>query len=405
MVDPVYEKVQQARQFFCHCQLSASRHRFQCCAEFPRGGLELVFSGTNQRFALPYAFAGATIGSQHWRKPLSGYLADFITGRSIGDGDRIVAIAIIPAEGGWPDAQKAAAFTPCYPHDRFIPLSLPLAGGIDDDGFFVPDRDQVSLDHLLATTRLESWSDFRQAMNPRDNTFELSRPDPEMATRFNLRRQVIPGLSVMHQSTFESIIGLSGIEEDQIEAASLATIVVMDASERVANREMEYVGVADLGKPYRREHELLSGRTIEVPEVSGVFSETAPWGMSHYAREAIGRTHRKSHLTDGAALRRTFEALSGFQRFCIGLNVLNRYFEPSAFTRHDNLFEAAEVQLNDIESAVQGISSRRAYGPAYGDNAGDQLAALATRLRATLDAVEWEMASYPVYGAYKERTP
>jgi hypothetical protein len=209
----------------------------------------------------------------------------------------------------------------------------------------------------------------------------------------------------MHQSTFDSIVGLSGVEEDLSEAAARAALITMDASERVANRDLEYVSLAQLGKPYRIGYELLSGRTIEVPKVSGAFSETAPWEISHYARDEIGRAHRNSHLTDGSALRKTFEALGGFQRFCLGLGVLNRYFTPSAYTRHDNLFEAAEVQLNDIDSAVQGISSRRSYGPEYADNAGDQLAALATRLRATLDAVEWEMASYPVYGAYKERTP
>ena len=56
---------------------------------------------------------------------MSGYLADFITGRSIGESDRIVAVAIVPTEGGWPDA-VAAAYTPIYPHDRFTPLSLPI---------------------------------------------------------------------------------------------------------------------------------------------------------------------------------------------------------------------------------------------------------------------------------------
>lgn len=45
---------------------------------------------------------------------MGGYLADFVTGRSIGANDRIVAVAIIPAEGGWPDVVEAAAYTPVY---------------------------------------------------------------------------------------------------------------------------------------------------------------------------------------------------------------------------------------------------------------------------------------------------
>jgi hypothetical protein len=38
-------------------------------------------------------------------------------------GDRIVAIAIIPTEGGWPDAAQAAAYTPVYPLNIFPALT------------------------------------------------------------------------------------------------------------------------------------------------------------------------------------------------------------------------------------------------------------------------------------------
>jgi hypothetical protein len=150
----------------------------------------------------------------------------------------------------------------------------------------------------------------------------------------------------------------------------------------------------------RSSDETKSGHNIDVPMVSSVFSETALWEISVYAKDAIERVHRNSHKTDGSALRSTFEALAGFQRLSLGLHVLNRYFIPSAFTRNDNLFEAVEFQLTSIDSAIKGITEKPTYGPEYNET-GERLAALANSLRATLEAVEWEMAAFPAYSDYR----
>ncbi|MCV9964039.1 RNA-binding protein [Pararhizobium sp. BT-229] len=193
---------------------------------------------------------------------------------------------------------------------------------------------------------------------------------------------------------------------DVAEAAARAASIVMDASERlVVDADTMFMTQARLGKPYRGAYETKSGRQIEVPNVSDVLSETAPWKICVYAKDAIERSHRNSHTTDGSALRATFGAFAGFQRLCIGLRVLNRYFAPSCFTRSDNLFEAVEFQLESIDSAVKGISSKPTYGPEYGDETGERLAALAKSLRATLEAVEWEMAAFPSYAGCKANTP
>lgn len=335
--------------------------------------------------------------TQQGEADVGDYLADFMTGRSIAAGDRIVALAIVPAEGGWPDATAAAAHPPVYPGDRFVPLSLPMTGTIGGSGFFEPDGNQIALVHLLNATRLPDWAAFRKAMNPRDNDFELSHPNEEMATRFGMRRKVVPGLSVMHAHTFEALCVLSNIEEDIREAAARAAMIAMDASERVyVDGDHMFSTEARLGKPYRRKYELKSGGLVDVPAVSGTLSETAPWMIDVYARDAIDRYHKKSHLTDGSALRATFEALGGFQRLCRGLMVLHRYFMPSAFANGDNLFEATEFQLSAARNTIDGLSSRPGYGPAYGDETRSRLEAVADTLREMLVSVENEIAAFPV---------
>ncbi|MBP2235339.1 hypothetical protein J2Z31_001831 [Sinorhizobium kostiense] len=49
-----------------------------------------------------------------------------------------------------------AEHTPVYPQDRFVPLSLPMKGALDERGFFAPDRDQLALELLLDRVRLSS---------------------------------------------------------------------------------------------------------------------------------------------------------------------------------------------------------------------------------------------------------
>lgn len=287
-------------------------------------------------------------------------------------------------------------FTP----SRALRAAFPADDGwLDEHGFFSPDRDQSALSHLLSTAGLARWEDFHAAMDPRDNLFELSHPDRNMADMLGMRRKVIPGLSVMHESTFRSICDLSRVEEDTADAAARASVIVMDASERwemarQTGTDLSSMIVSQLGRPPKPTWQTAAGRLVEVPVVSRVFSETAPYQMSVYAKDAIVRSHLGSHLSDGVRLRETFEALAGFQRFSIGLHVLNRYYAPSNFTRSDNLFEAVDYQITSINFALEGVSERPRFEPEYGDENREELAMLADSLRELLGKVERELEAY-----------
>ena len=65
------------------------------------------------------------------------------------------------------------------------------------------------------------------------------------------------------------------------------------------------------------------------------------------------------------------------------------------------MFESVDFQLASIHSAVKGIVNKPTYAPEYGNETGERLAALTNSLRATLEAVEWEMAAYPAYVDYR----
>ena len=157
---------------------------------------------------------------------------------------------------------------------------------------------------------------------------------------------------------------------------------------------MEMIDLARLGKPHTRTHRTVEGEVFEVPMASGALSETTPYPVSSFARDAISRFHRDCHVGDGTELRRTFEALAGFQAFCAGLHMLNRYFAPSMFTRHENLPAAVGLHVDTVRQAVEGLSRRGTYDPEYGDTGRNVLEAIAAKLKDTLDVVERELEAW-----------
>lgn len=318
-------------------------------------------------------------------------LADFVTGRSIAESDAIVALVIIPAEGGYPDAVRSAAAPPVYPHDRFEPISLPLHGRMNDRGYFSPDP-QLALDIFLATAGVSTWEEFEtRALNEKDEPFEFSHPNKKMVDLLGIRRSVVPGLSLMHRSTFESLRGFAG-HRDPAEI-DLATEICLEAQRRFARtNDLASFGLAALHGSPARPYRLADGRDVAVPWVMAVLQAGSGTELSNFAVTTIQISNERAHLTDGAKLRETFASLMDFQRVAAGLQAINRYWAPSAFTRRDNLLTVAQLQIRDLQAAMTGVSDRLNLGPDWRDEPSPDLQHLAGTLRGLLDTVEAEIA-------------
>lgn len=307
-------------------------------------------------------------------KGMARYLSDFVTGRSMGADDKVVALVVVPAG----DALRNAARDPSLPQEHYVPISLPLRGILDDEGNFVPDPNQLAMTHLLHTARLPSWEAICGTLKNNGVALELSHPNPEIAARTGMRRTTYPALAVMHQDTFVALTNTVTLEDDPADAVARAAAIVMDASERyTVDDELDMMEIARLGKPHEEEHVLKSGRSADVPKVSGIFSSTAPWTMSVYAKHAIVQFHKRSHETDGAALRQTFTLLSEYQHLIAGMMALNRYFVPSTYARHDNSLDTVDFQLSSIDAVIGRVLAMGEYGPEYANDTGMRLADLA----------------------------
>lgn len=309
-------------------------------------------------------------------------LADFITGRAIGEKDEIVAVVIVPAEGGYPDAVKSAAVPPVYPHERFEPISLPLHGVMNERGFFSPGE-QPALQLFFELAGVSSWEEFeRRALNEPDVPFEFSHPNKRAAELLGFRRVVVPGLAIMHRSTAETLKSFA-IFADEISEIDLATEICLDARARGAD-PASYNKTQLRGAP-GQDYLMADGRVVSTPWLLGALNSGSGTELSALAVNFIER------VSDDR-VRDTFASISEFQRIATGLRVVHRYWAPSAFARRDNLFEIAELQIRDLEAALKGVSDRMHLGPDYRDEPSKPLAELAARLRGLAGIVEAELA-------------
>jgi hypothetical protein len=306
-----------------------------------------------------------------------GYVADFVTGSAIREGESAVGVVIVPKKGGWPDPVKAAATDPVHAHDRFSPLSLPLRGFINDIGYFEPNPNQLALHLLLDTTKFETWSSF----------FEKACDFRDDASGFMLDgERTVAGISVMKPESFTYLVqtGRRGVQDDPMAAAR----ILVDAQKRWEGQrdtaEVSFLHVALLhGSPRPGSTwKTLEGVDIVVPPCSVGLSHGYPWELNDAASSHIMGTYQSAHermTVEEVSL--LYRALSDFQGLSRGLSDVGKYFAPAGFMRHDNYAAVRDLHFNALVSILHGISSRPGYGiESRGDKFFDDMKELSSRL-------------------------
>lgn len=289
-----------------------------------------------------------------------GYVADFITGRSIAEKDRAIGLVIVPNVGGWPDPILTAASDPTHPHDRFTPISLPLTGFINDRGYFEPDKKQVGLDLLLATVGFSNWSEFFE------KGFDFS--DDDAGFQFG-GRKVIAGISAMHEGAYDALRGLGTYDGNRDSRARDAANIIIDAQKRFRENkdDRSYFVSIFHSAPYEDDYELLSGEVISVPECSQALSDGHTWHVDRTVKKQIAKRFSDAGQDGGRELTKVFEGLADFQKLCLGMNFAGKYFAPGGFIRHDNLYDVAKVQIESLKATFRDSGARRRTGYEWAD--------------------------------------
>nr|WP_250807096.1 hypothetical protein [Neorhizobium tomejilense] len=286
-----------------------------------------------------------------------GYVADFVTGRSIAEREPAVGVVIVPRTGGWPDPVKAAALDPVHAHDRFSPLSLPLGGRINDRGFFEPTPKQFALDIFLKTTGFASWEKF----------FDSAYAGHEKGGVVLQGETKGAGFAVMRPETYSHVVQLGRRGQTEPDSPLNAARILIDAQRRsFENREDAPFLVALLANPPRQKvWTTLDGEEITVPHCSLGLADGYPWELEYSARDFIREQFKdayKKPIEDTVPL---FASLSDFQNLSRGLSDLGKYFTPGGFMRHDNVRAVTGLAISTLNGALSNASKRDYTGVEY----------------------------------------
>jgi hypothetical protein len=279
-----------------------------------------------------------------------GYVADFVTGRSIAEKEAAVAVVIVPRTNGWPDPVKAAALDPVHAHERFTPISLPLKGKINDRGYFEPSKGQLSLDLLLRSTRFETWNQL----------FEGAYAGYEKGGVTLGGESKLFGVSVMRVETYRHAIELGRRGQKRKDSPRDAACILIDAQRRAFdNREDQAWNVATLSnEPRDGIWTTLDGEEITVPYCSAGLAAGYPWELDRAVRRFIQQEFKNAYRKPIEATVPLFAALSDFQNLSRGLSDLGKYFTPGGFMRHDNTTAVTGMAMTTLAAALENASSR-----------------------------------------------
>ncbi|MCV9964850.1 hypothetical protein OIU34_23435 [Pararhizobium sp. BT-229] len=284
-----------------------------------------------------------------------GYVADFVTGRSISEGEPAVGIVIVPRTGGWPDPIKAAAVDPVHAHDRFSPLSLPLDGFINDQGYFEPKGSQLALQLLLDTVGFDTWASY----------FEKAYAFGEENGGIKLDgERVIAGVAVMRPETYRSVISTGRRGQRTADSAIDAARILIDAQKRWNDdHDNSCFFVALMANPPRGGvWKTKDGAEIEIPHCSLGLADGYCWDLNAVSKEHIRQTYANAYRRSPEELAPLFGLFSDFQNLSRGLADLGKYFAPAGFMRHDNLNAVTSLQLDALEGAILNAAERRRTG-------------------------------------------
>ena len=260
-------------------------------------------------------------------------VSDFVTGRTLVEGDRAVCIVLHLL-----DEPKAAY----YPTDMAVAASLPMFGRIGEDDGFVPNLDDFAAD-MFGHTVGKSWKTMA----------ELFRRGPvRLDVERTFSHEMVLAPAYVAENTFHRIAAMAAPDEDQRQqevwnSAQILHDALVRSRKNVRDEAWQDARtVAMMDSPIEDEWEMPDGRLVQVPDLMRRFNDEAC------------RIHTLAKLAFKDTLRacdNVFEVEVGYSRFhqlrsfAAGLFMLGRQFQPSRRAGNMNLVESASFMIGEIQ--------------------------------------------------------
>ncbi|NTF18073.1 hypothetical protein G6L37_06620 [Agrobacterium rubi] len=258
-------------------------------------------------------------------------ITDFVTGRSLLEGDRAVCIVLDLRQ------EPRAIY---YPTDMASIASLPITGRVGEDDNFVPDLDDYSatmFEHVIQST----WNAYSSKAARGPAAYEIKN---HFTDHFLLSNAYVS------EGTFQRLVEMARPHEGLRDEAWAAAEIYHDAHRRYRKGERsDIMRLLSMDTPMEDEWLLADGRTIPIPDIMRRFNSNE---CQLKGRLRLTMTHTMRAADTVFDNEIGYRKLAELQAFSVGLFKIGKHFQPSRKSGDANLAENAHFLIGELRSLI-----------------------------------------------------
>jgi hypothetical protein len=255
-------------------------------------------------------------------------ITDFVTGRSLLEGDRAVCIVLDL------DREQSRIY---HPTDMAAISSLPIFGRVGERDDFAPELDDYGAEMFGRVIRSD-WNAFAASARKGPVSYDIKR---------HFTEHMLLAPAYVSENTFRRIVAAAKPEEDIQSASWSAAEIYEDALKRhrAGDREDTF-SILSLDHPCMDEWTMSDGRVVPIPEIMCRFN-SSECQLGNLLRSAMKDTMTANQTVFDAEIG--YRRLGELQSFAVGLFNLGKYFLPSRHAGDMNLVENASFMIGEIQ--------------------------------------------------------
>lgn len=259
-------------------------------------------------------------------------ITDFVTGRSLLEGDRAVCIVLDL------DKEQRRIY---HPTDMASISSLPIFGRVGEHDDFLPELDDYGAEMFGRVIRSE-WNAFAASARKGPVVYDIKR---------HFTEHLLLAPAYVSENTFRRIVATTKSEEDIQTASWAAAEIYEDALKRYRAGDREDTpGILSLDHPCMDEWTMADGRVVTIPEIMCRFNSNE-CQLGNLLRSTMKDTMTASQTVFDSEIG--YRRLGELQSFAVGLFNLGKYFQPSRHAGDMNLVESASFVIGELQDILR----------------------------------------------------
>lgn len=256
-------------------------------------------------------------------------ITDYVTGRTLTEGDRAVCIVI--------DIDQEPK-TIVHPTDMATIVSLPMFGRVGEYDDFDPDLDDYAVD-VFENAIKGTWKKFAQDAR--------RGPVHREVKNHVITDKMLLAPAYVGENTFHRIVGMSVDEEDKQRECWRATQILFDAMKRSQSGDEEVpLSVLRLEDPCVDEWQIMNGNVVQVPNLMRNLNSTHCQLRSVLKRALKQKMNGADRIFD---VEIGYNRLHDLQAFSVGLFKLGKHFQPSQHAGEMNIVDNASFMIGELQ--------------------------------------------------------